>query len=32
MHLLNNLEPLGDDLVALTVSIQAVDRLLHLAL
>ena len=32
MHLLNNLEPLGDDLIALAVGIQTVDRLLHLAL
>ena len=32
MHLLNHLKPFGDDLVALTVGIQAVDRLLHLAL
>lgn len=32
MHLLNYLEPLGDDLIALTVGIQAVDCLLHLAL
>ena len=32
MHLLNNLEPLGDDFIALTVGIQAVDCLLHLIL
>ena len=32
MHLLNNLESLGNDLIALAVSIEPVDRLLHLAL
>ena len=32
MHLLNNLEPLGDDLIALTVGIEPMDCLLHLAL
>ena len=32
MHLLNNFKPFGDDFIALAVGIQAVDRLLHLAL
>ena len=32
MHLLDDLEPLGHDLVALTVGIEPVNRLLHLAL
>ena len=32
MHLLNNFKPFGDDLITLTVGIQAVDCLLHLAL
>lgn len=32
MYLLNDLEPLGDDLIALAVGIEPMDRLLHLAL
>ena len=32
MHLLDDLESLGDDPIALTVGIEPVDRLLHLAL
>ena len=32
VHLLDDLEPLGDDLVALTVGVKPVNRLLHLAL
>ena len=32
MHLLDDLKTFGDDFVALTVGIQAVDRLLNLAL
>ena len=32
MHLLNNFKPFGDDLITLTVGIQAVDCLLHLIL
>ena len=32
VHLLNNLEPLGDDPIALAVGIQTMDCFLHLAL
>ena len=32
MHLLNHLKPFGDDLIALAVGIEPMDRLLHLAL
>ena len=32
MHLLDDLEPLGDDLITLTVGIQTMDCFLHLAL
>ena len=32
MHLFDDLEPLGDDLIALAVGIQTMDCFLHLAL
>ena len=32
MHLLDDLEPLGHDFIALAVGIEPMDRLLHLAL